>query len=147
MKRMVENSEKIEELADIIKIKNGNIITPNITTTGGDEIYIFSDIQVDFDSSFPGTVVLTNLGTALLFEATIESGTPNGKYTIAKIFRSDDSINYVKLSYGNEFNPSIGGGLGPDEFEIFTEFNETLADHTRSSYTLILLIGHYSKES
>lgn len=147
MKRMVENSEKIEELADIVEIKNGNLITSNITTPGGDKIPIFSDREVDINSSFPGTVILTNLGTALIFEATIESGTTTGNYPIATIFRPDTGMNYVKISYGNEFSPSFESGGVPDEFIVSTNFNETLADHTRSSYTLILLIGHYSKES
>ena len=147
MKRMVENSEKIEELADIVKIKNGDIVTSNITTTGGDKIYIFSDNQVNIDGSFPGTVVLYNLGTALIFEVFVQSGTQSGTYTIAKILRSTDEISYVKISNGDEFVPTIGGGDGPDDFDITTVFNETLADHTKTEYRLVLLITHYSKES
>lgn len=147
MKRMVENSEKIEELADIIEIKNGDLITSNITTPGGDKIPIFSDEEVYIDNSFPGSIILTNLGTALIFEVIFQSGTTNGKYTIANISRSNEGLTYVKISNGDEFDPSFEGGNGPSDFVISTVFNETLADHAKSSYRLILLIGHYSKES
>lgn len=147
MKRMVENSEKIEELADVMEIKNGNLITSNITTPGGDKIPIFSDEEVHIFSNFPGSVFLSNLGTALLFEVTIQSGTANGNYPIARILRPEDEITFVKISNGNEFNPVFASGDGPSNFVITTEFNETLADHTRPSYRLILLIGKYSKES
>lgn len=147
MKRMVENSEKIEEIADVMEIKNGELITSNITTPGGDKIPIFSDGEVDIFSTFPGSIFLSNLGTALLFEVTIHSGTANGNYPIARILRPEDEIAYVKISNGNEFNPNTASGDGPSDFVIKTEFNETLADHKRSNYKLILLIGKYSKES
>lgn len=152
MKRMVENSEKIEELADAVEVNNynvkfnGGLTTSNITTPGGDNIPIFSDEEVDFDGNFPGTVVLTNLGTALILEAFIDQSVENGKYPIARILRSDESISYVKITNGDEFNPSFESGAGPDEFVVATEFNKTLADHAKPEYRLVLLIGHYSKE-
>lgn len=146
MKRMVENSEKIEELANAVKIKNGDIVTSNITTNGGDKIYIFSDNQVYIDSNFPGSVILYNLGTALIFEVFIRSGTTNGTYPIARILRSDEGLSSVKISYGDEFDPSLDIGDGPGDFVVTTEFNETLADKTLPEYRLLLLIGHYSKQ-
>ncbi len=146
MKRMVENSEKIEELADIVKIKDGDLVTSNITTTGGDKIYIFSDNQVTLDASFPGSIVLTNLGTALLFEVTIGSGTQNGTYPIARILSSYDGFNNVKISNGNELKARFSNEDVPDEFVVIIDFDESLADKTRPEYTLIFLIGHYSKE-
>ena len=146
MKRMVENSEKIEELADIVKIKDGDLITSNITTTGGDKIYIYSDNQVTLDASFPGSVVLTNLGTALLFEVSIESGTQNGTYPIARILGFYEGFNNVKISNGNELNASLRIGDVPNELVVNINFDESLADKTRPEYTLIFLIGHYSKE-
>ena len=146
MKRMVENSEKIEELADIVEIKNGDIVTSNITTTGGDKIHIFSDRECDLNSDFPGSIIVTNIGSALILEAYINSGTSANNYPMATIFIPDDDISYVQLSNGNEFNTGITKGMGPNEFVITTEFNETLADHTKTRYKLIVLIGRYSKE-
>lgn len=146
MKRMVENSEKIEELADAVEIKNGDLITSNITTPGGDKISIFNDKQPYFEGSFPGSVFLVNLGTALIFEVTINSGTTKGKYPIARMLSSDNKLTYVKISNGNEFNPSLDAGGGPDDYVVATEFDESLADHTKTEYKLILLIGHYSQE-
>ena len=124
MKRMVENSEKIEELANDFE-----------------NIYIFKDTDYLIDSNFPGTVRVINLGTALLVKATINSGTPSGAYYILTIYKDFTEFNYFKMSNGNEFY-ELGPEADEGEFTMTTNFNETLADHTNTEYTLIFLIGH-----
>ena len=129
MKRMVENSEKIEELADDFK-----------------NIYIFKDTDYSISSDFPGTVRVINLGTALLVKATINSGTPTNTYYILTIYKDFTGFNNFKMSNGNEFY-DVGPEADEGEFTMTTNFNETLAEHTSSKYDLIFLIGHDGVQS
>lgn len=111
MKRMVENSEKIEKLLNDVNIDDsisfgktvmadyglysgddsqfdGNVefysglITNNITTTGGTKIDIINEEKYSISNSYNGSISTINLGTAIVVNGNINVGEENGEYEI-----------------------------------------------------------------
>ena len=113
MKRMVENSEKIEKLLDDVDINDditfkkkviadyglysgddsqfdgnvkfySNLITDNITTTDGTKINIINEEKYSFTSSTNASLTSLNLGTAIVVIGSVEVGVENGEQEIMR---------------------------------------------------------------
>lgn len=128
MKRMVENSEKIEKLLDNVIINDniafkkkviadyglysgddsqfdgdvefyGGLITNNITTKDGTKIDIINEEKYSLTATYNGSLSTLNLGTAIVVSGYIDVGSENGEYEIMT-FHTDNmqSINIIQIT-------------------------------------------------
>lgn len=102
MKRMVENSEKIEELADAVEVDNDNVkfngglTTSNITTPGGISFEMIDEKDYSItDSGIDISISTINLGVAIVVTAKIDASVSNGEYTIISF--NTDKLNVLGI--------------------------------------------------
>ena len=140
MKRMVENSEKIEELADIVEIKNGNLITSNITTPNGTRLNIYDNSMYEFGSADAVSLTIINLGTALLILGSINATESSQDYWILTMNIPYDKVYADTISTGDEcrcFTEEYGNST-----KIILKFNKDLANPQKSNYKYTFVIGY-----
>lgn len=171
MKRMVENSDKIEELAEAIKIddikmtiKNDNIVidgatliqqdlgvngqftASNINLPNGFEIKLFDENMYNINDTVDiYSMTIYNLGTALIGEGIISGNKANGDYNLVnvKIPQNVDNIFSTRLSCGDECN--IITEESNNILYVKLRFNKELATTPRSDYSFIFLVGYTGK--
>lgn len=143
MKRMVEYSEKIEELANAVEVKNGNLITSNITTTNETKLNIYDNSMYEF-GDFNGNLTIINLGTALLILGSIDATLNSQDYWLLTL----------NIPYGEVYADSISTG---DECRCFAKeygnstkimlyFNKAQANPQKSSYRFSFVVGYEGGE-
>ena len=140
MKRMVENSEKIEELADVIEIKNGNLVTSYITTPNGTKINIYDNSMYEFGGDDSGSLSIINLGTALLILGIINATKPSQDYWILTLHMPYDKVYADTISTGEEClcsKEEYGNST-----KIILSFNKALANPQKSTYKYSFVIGY-----
>ena len=154
MKRMVENSEKLEELASAVEINNDNVkfnsglTTSNITTIDGQKIYIINENMYEITEGTISSSVF-NLGTALIISAIIPSDTQNGTYDWVHINlpNSESEIFTMKISGGRETELKIINDLNNKFQKINVKFDKSLAVHAYPDYfEFTVIVGTLTKE-
>lgn len=143
MKRMVENSEKIEELVGAVEVNNDNVkfngglTTSNITTPGGisfklidEEDYNITDSGIDM-SSF-STI---NLGVALVVSAGVAVSVSNGEYTIMT-FNNDklNNLDVIQISGAPVCNVYKHENSIDNTISIRLELNKNNAEYAVTDY-------------
>ena len=140
MKRMVENSEKIEELADAVEIKNGDLITSNITTPNGTKLNIYDNSMYEFGDVKSSYLSIINLGTALLILGGIEATSPSDDYWLLTLHIPYDKVYADSISTGDEcqcFTEEYGNST-----KIMLMFNKAQANPQKSRYKYAFVIGY-----
>lgn len=151
MKRMVENSEKIEELADAVEVNNYNVkfnsglTTSNITTPDGYTLQIFSESSYSLSGQDKIGLAVMNLGTALIVTGYVTENTSDGKYNLLTINSSNDYLNIDMLSNGDECEYYMKDN-GNYSYEIGINFNQTKAYTTKPEYHFSFIIGYGYKQ-
>ena len=140
MKRMVENSDKLEELAEAVEVKNGNLVTSYITTPKGSKLNIYDDSMYEFGNTDAVGLSIINLGTALLILGTIDAINASNNYWLLTVnipyekFYADsistgDECNLLKEKYGNST-------------KIILSFDKAQANPQKSTYKFSFVIGY-----
>lgn len=125
MKRMVENSEKIEEL-----VGNLNIVS--------EKDYYGLNMN-DFSSLF-----VFNLGTALIVNGTYEPGNGNKDVNVMTI-NSNLKLEAQMLSNGDEiYAYTRDNGDGTET--VIINFDSTRADVSKTEYPFSLILGQSFKQ-
>ena len=140
MKRMVENSEKIEELADAVEVDNDNVkfngglTTSNITTIDKTKIDVINENMYEITEE-PLSSSVYNLGTALIINATIAADTQDGTYNWMYIdLPNNESGIYInKISGGRETELQVINEPN-NRLKINVIFNKSLSAHTYTDY-------------
>lgn len=154
MKRMVENSEKIEELADAVEVDNDNVkfngglTTSNITAIDGTKIDIISEDMYYIYGDIPTYVF--NLGTALIIQGSFAVDTHDGTFKFAYIDKpsNDSKISAIKISGGRETtiqitnDPVINNRLIISI--VFDSQNAAVA--YKDYFEITILVSQYTRE-
>lgn len=177
MKRMVENSEKIEKLLDEVNINghisfnkkvnanygiysgdnsqfDGNVefyrdlITNNITTTGGTKIDIINEEKYSFSNSYNGSLSALNLGTAIIINGKIDVGKTDGEYELMS-FNTDNMQPTLLIQLTGEPVCTIfvdtNNVTKTKTIKLF--LNKNVAEyHVADYYRFSFIIGRYGKE-
>lgn len=125
MKRMVENSEKIEELVGTL-----NIISENdyygLNTSEFNSLFVF------------------NLGTALIVNGNYDPGNGNKDVNVMTI-KANSGLEAQMLSNGNEIYAYTRGNEDGTE-TVIINFDSTRADSTKSEYPFSFILGQSFKQ-
>ena len=125
MKRMVENSEKIEELVGTLNIVNEK------------DYYILNG--ADFNGLF-----VFNLGTALIVNGSYDPGNGDKDINVMNI-KSNLGLEAQMLSNGNEISVyTRNNDDGTDT--VIINFDHTRADVSKSEYSFSFILGQSFKQ-
>ena len=156
MKRMVENSEKLEELADAVEVNNdndnvkfnGGLTTSNITTPDGYRLDIFKESYYSLDTSKFNSLTVFNLGTALIVTGKYNPLEGNGDINVMTL-KSDTLIDsYLEiqmLSKGEEIYATYADNENGTK-AVYINFDSNRADVSKSEYQFSFILGKSFKK-
>ena len=157
MKRMVENNEKLEELADAVEVNNdndnvkfnGGLTTSNITTPDGYRLDIFKESDYyGLNYSKLSSLFVFNLGTALIVKGKYDPLEGNGDINVMTLKSDtliDSSLDIQMLSNGNEIYATYTDNENGTK-AVYINFDSNRADVSKSEYQFSFIIGKSFKQ-